>query len=190
MALLATGLVGLACSGKQPVLGPIETGDPVVEGRQISWVSSTQTMGFVRYGESAFELDRVAYPVAAGRRDRALVTQHRVPLLSLSEGVEYFYQVGNEAQSGGRAWGEVRSFTASVGPAEAILTSTMINIGWGDAHLITLPTNGTQVLLDAGDSGASTSVQYYLDEQGIADIDHMLATHVHADHIGGFVGSY
>jgi beta-lactamase superfamily II metal-dependent hydrolase len=81
-----------------------------------------------------------------------------------------------------------RSFVAEVGSVPNVLTSTMIHIGWGDAHLITMPTSGKRILIDGGEPGAAEALRYYFEQHGIDDLDAALATHVHADHIGGLVG--
>ena len=60
-----------------------------------------------------------------------------------------------------------------------------IDVGQADSTLIITPTADT-ILVDTGDwrqDGAD--VIAYLDELGIERIDHLVATHAHADHIGG-----
>jgi len=64
-------------------------------------------------------------------------------------------------------------------------TIHFINVGQGDATLI--EADGTAILVDGGDALASTEVQEYLQAQGSQDIDLMVATHPHADHIGGLI---
>jgi len=56
-------------------------------------------------------------------------------------------------------------------------------VGQGDATLI--EADGTVILVDGGK--ASANVEDYLQAQGIQDIDLMVATHPHADHIGGLI---
>jgi beta-lactamase superfamily II metal-dependent hydrolase/putative hemolysin len=65
-------------------------------------------------------------------------------------------------------------------------TVHFINVGQGDATLI--EADGTAILVDAGDASASATVEDYLQAQGSQDIDLMVATHPHADHIGGLPG--
>ena len=60
-----------------------------------------------------------------------------------------------------------------------------IDVGQADATLIISP-DGETILIDSGDwrqSGAG--VIEYLDKHDIDRIDHLVATHAHADHIGG-----
>jgi beta-lactamase superfamily II metal-dependent hydrolase len=60
-----------------------------------------------------------------------------------------------------------------------------INVGQGDATLLVSPT-GTTFLIDAGDNSKGTSkVLPYLQSLGVTKLDFVVATHYHADHIGG-----
>ena len=68
-------------------------------------------------------------------------------------------------------------------PTPTTFTAHFIDVGQGDAILI--EANGTVILVDGGD--ASANVEDYLQAQGIQDIDLMVATHPHADHIGGLI---
>jgi len=58
-----------------------------------------------------------------------------------------------------------------------------IDVGQGDAILITTP--GKTILVDAGDRNSNTG--RYLLEKEIEGIDIVIATHPHADHIGGLI---
>jgi competence protein ComEC len=60
-----------------------------------------------------------------------------------------------------------------------------IDIGQGDATLIQTP-SGKTILVDAGPIEATPALLQYLEETGIREIDIVIATHPHADHIGGF----
>jgi beta-lactamase superfamily II metal-dependent hydrolase len=59
-----------------------------------------------------------------------------------------------------------------------------IDVGQGDALLIVAP-DGKVALIDGGESG--TGVLAYLQAQGVKRINLMIATHPHADHIGGLI---
>jgi competence protein ComEC len=56
-----------------------------------------------------------------------------------------------------------------------------INVGQGDSILVQFH-NGQTMLIDAG---PDDSVVSYLNQQGIKKINYLVATHPHADHIGG-----
>lgn len=59
-----------------------------------------------------------------------------------------------------------------------------LDVGQGDCELVCLP-SGKVMLIDAGDNGEESIITRYLDKLGIKRIDYLVATHPHADHIGG-----
>lgn len=61
---------------------------------------------------------------------------------------------------------------------------SFIDVGQGDAILAELP-GGEIMLIDGGDNGHESELFDYLDEHGVYEIDYLIATHPHADHIGG-----
>jgi competence protein ComEC len=69
-------------------------------------------------------------------------------------------------------------------PSENPLRIHFIDVGQGDAILLQTP-NGQTMLIDGGDT--NTGIVQYLQSVGIQRIDLMIATHPHADHIGGLV---
>ena len=75
------------------------------------------------------------------------------------------------------------------GDARPHLDAVFLDVGQGDACLLTLP-NGRTVLIDAGertprrDEGERTVVPH-LARMGVTSVDAVVATHPHADHIGG-----
>lgn len=58
-----------------------------------------------------------------------------------------------------------------------------IDVGQGDSTLIVC--DGETLLIDAGDNDKGTTVQLYLQKQGITELDYVIGTHTDADHIGG-----
>jgi beta-lactamase superfamily II metal-dependent hydrolase len=61
-----------------------------------------------------------------------------------------------------------------------------IDVGHGDAALITSP-SGKTVLIDGGDREAGRAVVRHLRERRVGPLDLVLASHPHADHIGGLI---
>ncbi len=59
-----------------------------------------------------------------------------------------------------------------------------IDVGQGDSIFVKLP-NGENILIDAGDNDAGVDVAGYLKDLKVKEIDYLVATHPHSDHIGG-----
>ena len=60
----------------------------------------------------------------------------------------------------------------------------VIDVGQGDSILISA--DGETMLIDAAESSAGNKIISYLEAQGITELNYAAATHMHADHIGGF----
>jgi len=71
--------------------------------------------------------------------------------------------------------------TPSPSPTPETLTVHFIDVGQGDAILI--DKGDTDILVDGGPTSAS--VLAYLQGQSVGNLDLLVATHPHADHIGG-----
>ena len=63
--------------------------------------------------------------------------------------------------------------------------SHFINVGQADCTL--LKCNDDVVLIDAGDVDSAFTICQYLDSFGVKEIDYLILTHMHADHIGSAV---
>lgn len=64
-----------------------------------------------------------------------------------------------------------------------------LNVGWGDAHFIELP-SGALTLIDGGDgkpSNQEDSPVRWMDRQGFGSLDWMILTHLHEDHLLGLL---
>ena len=59
-----------------------------------------------------------------------------------------------------------------------------LDVGQGDSCFIELPNKET-MLIDAGESEYGDSIVTYIYGQGYGTLDYVVATHPHADHIGG-----
>ena len=68
----------------------------------------------------------------------------------------------------------------------ASLQVSFIDVGQGDSALIQ-DSSGFDVLIDGGKTSAVPTVVAYLRDQGIDDIDVMVASHADSDHIGGLI---
>jgi beta-lactamase superfamily II metal-dependent hydrolase len=81
-------------------------------------------------------------------------------------------------------------FNIQVNPASAQtneeLTVSFIDVGQGDSSLLST-SNGIDILIDGGPSSAGQTVLSYINSQGIDDIEVIVISHQHADHIGGLI---
>ena len=72
----------------------------------------------------------------------------------------------------------------SVGTFHSDLKVHYIDVGQGDSSFVELP-NGETILIDAGIPSQGNVVTNYIKNLGYTDIDYVVATHPHNDHIGG-----
>ena len=194
VAWLFVLILAAGCSSKDGVVAPPSLPPPLPSSvtkvdNLIRWNTDVEARGCVRYGFAPGVFDHMAYPAAAGRRDRELRRDHEVALLDLRAGERVYLQTVNEAPNRPTGYSEIGSFAVDTAPELPLLTATMIHIGFGDSHLITLP-NGRRVLMDGGERDAASAVAAYLDGHGVEALDAVLSTHVHIDHMGGLVGEF
>ncbi|MCS6816592.1 MAG: MBL fold metallo-hydrolase [Blastocatellia bacterium] len=71
-------------------------------------------------------------------------------------------------------------------PSAGELTVVALDVGQGDSFLILTPERKA-VLIDAGPPEAADRVREALARYGVTQLDLVIATHPHADHIGGMV---
>lgn len=64
------------------------------------------------------------------------------------------------------------------------MTVTFIDVGQGDSELVEMP-DGKVMLVDASEASASQSVLDALEAADVEQVDYLVASHPHADHIGG-----
>ncbi len=82
--------------------------------------------------------------------------------------------------------GPTQTITITSTTPSGLITTKIhfIDVGQGDAIYIELP-NNVDILIDAGDVGYGDTVVNYLKSRNVDDIEILIATHPHADHIGG-----
>ena len=76
-------------------------------------------------------------------------------------------------------------FFTSISNAE--LTAYFMDVGQGAAVL--LDCDGEFALIDGGPPSASRLIVAYLRSQGVERLEYVIATHAHADHVGGLSGA-
>lgn len=72
-------------------------------------------------------------------------------------------------------------------PAGSTLEVHFIDVDQADAALLIC--DGETMLIDGGNKSDSSLMYSYLKQQGITHLDKVVATHAHADHIGGIPGA-
>ncbi|WP_312641581.1 ComEC/Rec2 family competence protein [Hydrogenoanaerobacterium sp.] len=82
-------------------------------------------------------------------------------------------------------WDEIFAETELADPVftSADASVHIIDIGQGDSILIKTPEHN--ILIDAGERDKGAEVVSYLQSQDVMALDYIIATHPHADHIGG-----
>ena len=73
------------------------------------------------------------------------------------------------------------------GPAEGILEVHYIDVGQADSALLLC--GGESMLIDGGNVADSDLVVAYLADQGVEELDYVVCTHAHEDHVGGLAGA-
>lgn len=66
---------------------------------------------------------------------------------------------------------------------DALCTVYFLDVGQGDSELIV--TQDAAVLIDGGEMGAGEEILADLQEYGVSELDWIIVSHPHADHIGG-----
>ena len=71
-------------------------------------------------------------------------------------------------------------------PAPVGLLLSFLDVGQGDCAFLQSP-SGKTMLIDGGPEGAFNEIDRFLTARGIAGLDVVIASHLHADHIGGLI---
>jgi competence protein ComEC len=69
---------------------------------------------------------------------------------------------------------------------QGVLQVAFLDVGQGDSALITFP-NGKTMLIDGGETSEGVALVGKLRRLGVRQIDWLVATHPHSDHIGGLI---
>jgi beta-lactamase superfamily II metal-dependent hydrolase len=197
LLLLALWLSGCGESVTEPKQLPLASVLTGIDGRQVLWTTDRPTRGAVRYGMVSGDYDRLAYPTAAGDRDKEYRSQHAVPLLSIPAGAPVYIQRTDRTSDGTIYAAAEETLRFETPPAlPPLLEMATLDVQFGDSHVLTMPGDSVHVLIDGGDPGegrlgetAPAHVRRWLQEHGVQRLDWVTATHMHADHYGGLVRS-
>jgi beta-lactamase superfamily II metal-dependent hydrolase len=74
----------------------------------------------------------------------------------------------------------------SASPVPNGLLVTFLDVGQGDAAFLQSP-SGKTMLIDGGPESAFSTIDQFLSNKGVVGLDVVLASHLHADHIGGLI---
>ena len=167
---------GVSC-GKSDTTAPsianVSVSNITYTSATISWTTSEPS-----YSQVECETSGSVWATA----DAALVTDHSIDLFALKCAATYRCMVRSKDDAGNEALSDYYSFTTT-DTASGLLTVHFIDVGQGDAILVDL--GDTEVLIDGG--GRSPGVTAYLEDYVNGSLEVMIATHPHADHIGGLI---
>jgi competence protein ComEC len=140
--------------------------------QQHNWVFSSNTLGGANFGTFGSDPESPSPPLSP---EHPIITQ----------------QEEEESSSSLPATTTTTNSSAEVAVTPAIqpsqvLTIAFIDVGQGDSILVILPNTKT-LLIDGGEREGYGKVLASLQEHGLSHIDVVVATHPHADHIGGLV---
>ncbi len=71
-------------------------------------------------------------------------------------------------------------------PVPSGLMVTFLDVGQGDAAFLQSP-SGKTMLIDGGPESAFSTIDQFLTARGVVGLDTVIASHLHADHIGGLI---
>lgn len=155
-------------------------------GANVAWDGATQTVNASK-GDTQIQLkigSTTAYrneqAVTLSVPGKVVGGSTLVPLRFVSEALG-----ANVNWDGATQTITIRSTVSTpTGPVATETKVHFIDVGQGDAIYCELP-NDVDILIDAGDNGYGSTVVNYLKSRNVDDIELLVATHAHADHIGG-----
>jgi len=155
-------------------------------GAEVEWNGTTQTVTARKGGTTVMLIigQKTAYkngnPVDLQVPGRIVDGRTLVPLRFVSEAL------GAKVD-----WeGNTQTITiTSLQSASDVIKVHFLDVGQADCIYIDLPANN-DILIDGGNEADGLAVVNYLKEQGVDDIELLVATHPHEDHIGGLPAVY
>ena len=159
-----------------PAISSLSDSGATTSSVVITWTTDESATSQVEYGTTA------SYG-SSSVLDSSLVMTHTVNLTGLTAGTTYHCRVKSKDASGNEAVSDDRTYTTTSTSQTGQLSVHFIDVGQGDAILIDY--GDYEVLIDGGNP--SPGVVSYLNNYVDGALEVMVATHVHADHIGGLI---
>jgi beta-lactamase superfamily II metal-dependent hydrolase len=157
------------------VISEVSASDITTSTATITWTTNEPATSQVEHGET------VEYGNSAPL-DKNLVTNHSVKLSGLESNTTYHFRVKSRDAAGNEAVSEDNAFATAQHSLDT-LTVHFIDVGQGDSILIDI--GDIEVLIDGG--GKTPGVVEYLNDYVDGALEVMIATHPHADHVGGLI---
>ena len=184
-ALLLGLLIVAGCADRDTGIYLPDTTAPAVSAvaenqGAVSWTTDEACTCVLLYGDQKGIYDHYGYNVTDGG------LTHHADLIDVPAG-KYYFRVMATDRSGNVTTSPETTFTLTALPEPETFVYTMVDVNWGDCHLLEFP-NGTTVMIDAGQAQWTQNVYDFLNASGIAapdGITYALGTHAHADHLGG-----
>ena len=189
VAFVALALVFAAgCAQKETnPFDPSQDPDPPVvtdfaySGGVATWTTDEPALCVLEYAQVGGEFRNYVY-----ESTKEHTTGHSVTVLGMEDGAEYELRVRSMDRAGNEVTNAVMAIEVfGVAFDDPTMTLSMIDVGWGLSMALETP-GGTNVLIDAGAYYHVDDVMTFLLEHDISYLDYAVATHHHADHIGGF----
>jgi beta-lactamase superfamily II metal-dependent hydrolase len=160
-----------------PIVSAVSVSGATSSTATIAWTTNEPAISQVQYGATTgYGLSQPASPFIQS----SYVVSHSINLSGLTANTTYHCRVRSIDLSGNEATSADSTF-ATANDATGQLTVHFIDVGQGDAILVDYGTY--EVLIDGGSS--SPGVVSYLNSYVDGPLEVMVATHPHADHIGG-----
>lgn len=108
------------------------------------------------------------------------------PVVNYTPGQRYtlYIDAGIQSVKGKELKSSIRFTFDVTGQEQPEMQVHFLDVGQGDSILIQSP-SGKNMLIDAGTWEAGPHVLAFLKSKGVTSLDYVVATHPHADHIGG-----
>ena len=183
LTLFFSGVSCGKCDTTAPSIANVSVSNITYTSATVTWTTSEPSHSQVEYElNTSFGTSFGTSSSGGVTVDAALVTDHSLDLFVLKCDATYRFMVSSRDDAGNEAISDYYSFTTT-DTASGLLTVHFIDVGQGDAILVDL--GDTEVLIDGGDR--SPGVTAYLENYVNGSLEVMIATHPHADHIGGLI---